>query len=97
MSSRMIVSLPSIYMDWHTSKYNGKQVCVVLDDASRMILSGGEFSRATTELSIQLLQEAYEAYEHIAQILEVITDHGSQFFANTRDFQGNANHAFEQF
>ena len=48
-------------------------------------------------LPIQLLQEAYDAYEHIAQILEVITDHVSQFFANTRDFQGNANHAFEQF
>ena len=50
-----------------------------------------------TELSIQLLQDAYETYEHIAKIREVITDHGSQFFANTRDFQGNANHAFEQF
>ena len=90
-------SLSAVHMDWHTSKYNGKQVCVVLDDASRMILAGGEFSRAATELSIQLLQEAYETYEHIAPIREIITDHGSQFFANTRDFQGNANHAFEQF
>ena len=59
--------------------------------------SGGEFSRATTELSLQLLQDAYEAYEDIAQIRELVTDHGSQFFANTRDFQGNTNHAFEQF
>jgi putative transposase len=90
-------SLSAVHMDWHESKYNGKQVCVVLDDASRMILAGGEFPRATTEFYIQLLQEAYETYEYITPIGEVITDHGTQFYANTRDFQGNAEHAFERF
>ena len=56
--------------------------CVVLGDASRMILAGGYFSMVPTELSIQLLQEAYEIYEHIALIREVIPDHGSQVLAN---------------
>ncbi|MDV0441513.1 DDE-type integrase/transposase/recombinase [Methanorbis furvi] len=90
-------SLSAVHMDWHQSKYNGKQVCVVLDDASRMILAGGEFDRATTEFSIQVLREAYEKYEYIVPIREVITDHGTQFYANTRDSQGNAEHAFEKF
>ena len=90
-------SLSAVHMDWYQSKYNRKQVCVVLDDASRMILAGGEFPRATEEISIQLLKTAYETYEHIAPIREVITDHGTQFYANTRDSKGNANHAFEQF
>jgi hypothetical protein len=35
-------------------------VCVVLDDASRKILSGGEFSNATAEHSVLLLKEALE-------------------------------------
>ena len=49
MSARR-VSLPPIWIGIpaSTTAYNGKQVCVVLDYASRMILSGGEFSRATT-------------------------------------------------
>ncbi len=39
-------------MDWHVSKIvAGMLVCVVLDDASRKILSGGEFSDATVENS----------------------------------------------
>ena len=72
-------------------------VCAVLDEASRMILSGGEFSAATAENSINLLREAYEEYQHIAPIREVITDHGSQFYANKRDLQVNAEHSFELF
>jgi hypothetical protein len=49
------------HMDWHISKaVPGKHVCVVLDDASRKILSGGEFSNATAENSILLLKEALE-------------------------------------
>ena len=31
--------LEAVHMDWHQSKYNGKLVCIVLDDASRMILA----------------------------------------------------------
>jgi hypothetical protein len=34
--------------------FNGKEVCVVLDDSSRFILAGGEFQAATAENSIGL-------------------------------------------
>ncbi|MBN1235695.1 MAG: hypothetical protein JW999_06555, partial [Methanotrichaceae archaeon] len=39
-------SLPAVHLDWHTSRINGKEVCVVLDDSSRFILAGGEFPAA---------------------------------------------------
>ena len=42
-------SLTAVHLDWHTSKVNGKEVCVVLDDSSRCVLAGGEFEAATTE------------------------------------------------
>ena len=52
-------SLSAVHMDWHISRaVPSKHVCVVLDDASRKILSGGEFSNATAENSILLLSEA---------------------------------------
>lgn len=67
-----------------------------LDDASRMILAAGEFDNATAENSIKLLDEAYNKYLHIA-IKEVITDHGSQFYANKRNEKGEAKHSFEEY
>lgn len=62
-----------------------------------MVLASGEFEAATAENSIELLEEAYLKYQHISPIREVITDHGSQFYANKRDSDGNATHSFEEF
>jgi putative transposase len=93
-------SLSAVQMDWHISKaVPGKQVCVVLDDASRKILSGGEFSNATAENSILLLKEALGncRSSYNLSIRECISDHGSQFYGERRDKQGNADHAFENF
>jgi len=90
-------SLSAVHMDWYTCIGGETFVCVVLDDASRMVLSGGEFPAQTAEYSIQLLKEAYEKYLYIAPIREVITDHGTQFYANTRDRFGEADHSFELF
>lgn len=90
-------SLSAVHMDWaHNSELN-IWVCAVLDDASRLILAGGEFENATAENSIALLDESYNKYFHIAPIREVITDHGSQFYANKRDKDGNAEHSFENY
>jgi putative transposase len=72
-------------MDWHISKVvPGKQMCVVLDDASRKILSGGEFSNATSENSVLLLKEALEhcRSNYNLSVRECISDHGTQFFAD---------------
>ena len=87
-------------MDWHISKaVHGKQVCIVLDDASRKILSGGEFSNATAENSVLLLREALLRCRsnYNISIRECISDHGSQFYGERRDKHGLADHVFENF
>lgn len=90
-------SLTAVHLDWHTSRFNGKEVCAVLDDSSRLILSGGEFPAATAEASIDLVRTALKDYGDILMIREVITDHGTQFFANKTDKNGDSESAFEKF
>jgi putative transposase len=90
-------SLTAVHLDWHTSRINGKEVCVVLDDSSRFILAGGEFPAATGEASIGLVRKALEDYGEIRRIREVITDHGTQFFANKEDKNGESESAFGAF
>jgi len=90
-------SLTAVHLDWHTSRFNEKEVCVVLDDSSRFILAGGEFQAATAENSIELVRKALEDYGEIRKIREVITDHGTQFFANKVDKNGESESAFGQF
>jgi hypothetical protein len=87
-------------MDWHTSKaVLGKHVCVVLDDSSRKVLSGGEFDSETSKNAIFLLKTALDecklVYNH--GIRECISDHGTQFHADKRDKYGYADHEFENF
>ena len=88
-------SLSAGHMDW--TEFNGKQVCAVIDDASRNILAGGELDNATAENSIKLLREVIDKYGYLQILREIITDHGSQFCANKRDDDGNAEHSFELF
>lgn len=88
--------LSTVHMDW-SSGVNGTSICVVLDDASRKILSSGEFKRQSAEIAISLLREAFHKYEHVMKIQEVITDRGAEFYANRRDKDGNAAHSFEGF
>ncbi len=83
-------------MDWHQNKH-GKWICAVLDDSSRKILSAGEYDSRSAEASIELLNEAFEKYSHVRSIREVITDHGTAFYANKRDKDGEADHAFENY
>ena len=93
-------SLSAIHMDWHISRaVLGMQVCVVLDDASRKVLAGGEFSNATTENSILLLKTAHDQcrLSYNLGIRECICDHGTQFYADKRDKYGFADHGFENF
>jgi len=88
--------LSAVHMDWHQN-VKKEQLCAVTDDSSRMILSIGEYSNISTEESINLLHKAQNKYEHIRNIREVITDHGSEFYANKRDKKGNAKHKFEKY
>ena len=93
-------SLSAVHLDWHESKViPGKQVCVVLDDASRKILSGSELDHATAENSVEILKEAVERYTPIYSIRigSSISDHGTQFYSDKRNKKGGANHPFENF
>jgi transposase InsO family protein len=68
------------------------------DDASRLILSGGEFVEATTAEAIQTLTEARErARAWNLDIREVNTDRGTQFFASPSSLGVRAEHTFGRF
>ncbi len=88
-----------VHLDWHTSINDGKKVfvCAVLDDSSRRILAGGEFDPETTENSLWLLREAMNKFGWLTGIREVLTDRGTQFYANKRDKNGDADSRFEEF
>jgi len=89
-------SLSAVHMDWHLAK-NDKWVCFVEDDSSRKILAGVECERRSSEAAINLLEQVDARYGSIRKVREVITDHGSEFYANKRDKDGNADHAFENY
>ena len=76
-------SFSLVHLDWHDSRFiDGKFVCVVEDDASRLILCGGEFNNEEAIHNINLMKKAiniaYEIYSSV--IREVNTDKGTQFY-----------------
>ena len=52
------------------------------DDASRFIVGFGVFGEATNDHAIEVLKKAIKKYGKPAQVL---TDHGSQFYANEKE------------
>ena len=79
------------HMDWHESRaVPGKQVITWEDDASRLILAGGEFDEATTAHAISVVKEAKRAaWDGYSAILrELNTDQGTQFYGNSWDKRG---------
>jgi len=89
-------SLSLVHMDWHHCD-NGKYLISFLDDASRKILAAEEFDNETTENSLTVLKQAYDECRLWYSILSVVTDHGSQFYANKRDVEGCAEHGLKCF
>ena len=84
-------SFSLVHLDWHESKcIPGKQVCVVEDDATRLIISGNEFDNALEEYNIKLVEEAIIKIfsEYSATIKQCNTDKGPQFYANKKDLEG---------
>jgi len=82
-----------VHLDWHTSIHAGKKVyvCAVLDDSSRRILAGGKFDAGTTDNALQLLKEAMGEFGGLISVSQVLTDGGTQFYANNQDINGNLN------
>jgi putative transposase len=50
-------SMSAGHIDWHENKQTGMKICVILDDASRKILAGGEFQTINTENSILVVDQ----------------------------------------
>jgi len=74
-------SLSLLHTDW--LEHKGKHVIAYEDDASREILSIGEFSNATTENALITLEKAEKKVnEYCGTIRAINTDRGSQFYAN---------------
>jgi len=94
-------SFSLVHLDWHESKViKGKHVCVVEDDASRMIICGNEFDNGEAEHNLKLMKQAIKtAWKKYSSVIrECNTDKGSQFYANTLDSNGiKGKSAFELF
>jgi len=75
-------SLSAGHIDWHESGWSDLKVCVIIDDASRMILAGGEFRNINTENSMLVVDELVERYWWLCPMRELILDHGAEFGAH---------------
>jgi len=68
------------------------------DDASRKILSIGEFTNATADNAILMLKEAESTVSgYNGGICEINTDRGSQFYANEGEKKKKGISQFEQY
>ena len=72
------------HIDW--TKHEGKWLCAILDDASRLIVGYGLFDKATAENSTAVLDKAVIAYGCPRQL---ISDHGTQFTSLARESCSN--------
>ena len=87
-----------LHGDYHRTTDQHPHCILWEDDASRRVLSGGEFPAATTEGAIATLREALErARSWNLDVREVNTDRGSQFFANPYPLAERTDHAFGRF
>ena len=75
-------SLSAGHIDWYEAEESDIKVCIILDDASRKVLAGGEFSNINTENSKQVVNQEVEKYRWLLPMRELIMDHGSEFGAH---------------
>ncbi len=94
-------SFSLVHSDWHESKVMpGKQVCVVIDDASRLLICGGEFDNSLAENNINLMKNAQKIAlnQYSSIIREINIDKGSQFYTNKFNKKGEKGKCeFEKF
>ena len=88
-------SLSLVHADW--LEHNETQVIAYEDDASRRILSLGEFDHATAANAINVLKEAQDIVRGYGFIHAINTDRGSQFYANAGEKKKKGISQFEQF
>ncbi len=90
-------SLTLVHLDWHFDSTLNKWMCAVLDDASRKILTGGEYDNAYEQYNIDMLDRAYYEYLSLKPIEQAITDHGAQFYANKQNEDNTATTEFQNY
>ena len=81
---------------WHTDYKqlpDGRWLVSYLDDASRFITGFGVFDEATAEHALEVLEGAIKAHGKPASVL---TDHGSQFYANEAECRKRGESKFER-
>ncbi|MFH1126504.1 MAG: DDE-type integrase/transposase/recombinase [archaeon] len=88
-------SLALVHTDW--CEHNGTHMIAYIDDASRVLSSCMEFDNETTETSIIALDKAIEFASPYGGILQLMSDHGTQFTASKKDKNDEAEHRFEQY
>ncbi len=89
-------SLSLVHADW--LDYDGFRVIAFEDDASRKILSIGEFAHATADNAIAVLQRAEAAAStNRSHINEVNTDQGSPFYASGGEKKSKGIRRFERY
>jgi putative transposase len=81
---------------WHTDWKqldDGRWLICYEDDASRFIVGYGIFDSATSENAVKVLKEAIQKHGRPASIL---TDRGSQFYANESEYKTRGATEFEK-
>ncbi|GBE55481.1 integrase core domain protein [archaeon BMS3Bbin15] len=82
------------HTDWKYVKSSKKWMIAYLDDASRLVVAHGVFDNATTENAIAVLEEGIKKYGLPDAIL---TDRGSQFYANAGERKARGECEFERY
>lgn len=84
------------HIDTHYCKWNPNlKLIAVEDDASRCMLSAGEFSTTNAQLAIKVMKQAVaQAWEYRVLIRAVNSDRGSEFFANKEGRKKSKRHDF---
>lgn len=87
-----------LHGDFHRTSEAHPHCILWMDDASRMILAGGEFDSPTTENAIATVEKALEvARRWNLQVREVLTDRGSAFFVNNTKGKARVESEFSRY
>ncbi len=82
------------HTDWKYLKQLKKWMIAYLDDSSRLVVAYGMFDNATTENAIAVLEEGIKRYGLPDAVL---TDRGSQFYANAGEKKAKGESEFERY
>jgi len=87
-----------VHTDYHRKNINSKHCILWVDDASRFILSGGEFDKATEKHAEETFLQAQQKMQEVNwRIQQVNTDRGSQFYGNKIGKKSKGISQFEKF